>query len=282
MPPKIKQQQEVHKEPEDHLLWKFLNNEDLNLMDNMDPRKIEYFLAEKFNLLNYETDLRQACFLDYYVTQYWWARKEKSFNLEQTSSYFSIIYNLMENLKDKHYKIDENLDDFKLMLSVLNERIKLFSDQHLKDMISHLTITFFQNYKLYSYVINESQEEMSISKEIEVECPKLADLPYPAPLDEALPIEIYNKYILKIPDEPTEEEKKRKELENPDNIELPDEVVEQIHDKFEGLTLDDAKKIIFEVTNELVNELKTDMRLKIKNRETALVNEISKTKPKSK
>lgn len=36
---------------------------------------------------------------------------------------------------------------------------------------------------------------------IEVECPKPVNLPYPGSLDEAMPENIYNKFILKIPDE---------------------------------------------------------------------------------
>lgn len=264
----------------------------------MGLERVESFLAEKFHLKEYETDLKQACFLDYFLTQYWWARKENSFNLEQTSSFFSIAYNLMENLKDKGFNFEENLEDFKLMLSVLNENFRLFSDQHLKDIIKHFSLTFFQNTKLYLFVIQEVQSEIVVSKEILVECPKLPSLPYPAPLDEALPIDLYEKYILKIPEEPSEEEKLREELDKPENIVLPDEVLAQINDKFEGLSLDEAKKIIFEVTNEMVTELKVyfiflqilflniefifqdEMRIKIKNRESALLNELSKSTKK--
>ncbi|RNA24087.1 hypothetical protein BpHYR1_008910 [Brachionus plicatilis] len=280
MPAKNKTQQEIPKEPEDHLLWKYLAQEDLQAMENMDLAKLEFFLAEKFHLNEYETELKQACFLDYYLTQYWWARKEKSFNLEQVSSFFSIAYNLMENLRDKNFKFVDNLGDFNLMLSVLNERMRLFSDQQLKDMIKHFSVTFFQNTNLYLFVIEEEQNEIVVGKEIEVECPKLPSLPYPAPLDEALPIDLYEKYILKIPDEPDQEEKLRQELENPENIVLSDEVLEQIHDKFEGLGLDEARNIIFQITNELVTELKDEMRTKIRNREAALLNELAKSAKK--
>lgn len=57
------------------------------------------FFAELHKLDNFDIDLKQACFLDYYVTQYWWAAKQKKFNYEQTSTYFSLAYILMENLK---------------------------------------------------------------------------------------------------------------------------------------------------------------------------------------
>lgn len=81
-----------------------------------------------------------------------------------------------------------------------------------------------------------------------------------------MPENQFNKYILKIPDEPTPEELERLELEKPENIQVPDKVIEQIHSKFDGLSLEEAKRIIFEVTNELVTDLKVFIsKIKIKN-----------------
>lgn len=53
--------------------------------------------------------------------------------------------------------------------------------------------------------------------------------------------------------------------------------MEEIHSKFEGLSLDEAKKIIFEVTNELITDLKSDLKAKVKDRESALLNELTKS-----
>ena len=58
-------------------------------------------MAELLNLNNYEIDLKEACFLDYFVTQYWWAAKQQKLNHELTSSFFSIVYELMDNLRGK-------------------------------------------------------------------------------------------------------------------------------------------------------------------------------------
>ena len=58
-------------------------------------------MAELLNLNNYEIDLKEACFLDYFVTQYWWAAKQRKLNHELTSSFFSIVYELMDNLRGK-------------------------------------------------------------------------------------------------------------------------------------------------------------------------------------
>ncbi len=53
---------------------------------------------------------------------------------------------------------------------------------------------------MYEYVLNNEQEEIQVNKEILIELPKPLDMPYPPPLNEALPEELYNKYILKLPD----------------------------------------------------------------------------------
>lgn len=57
------------------------------------------YLAKLFGLSDYEIDLKTACFLDYYVTQYWWAAKQKQFNQDQVATYFTIAYLLMDNVK---------------------------------------------------------------------------------------------------------------------------------------------------------------------------------------
>ena len=62
----------------------------------------------------------------------------------------------------------------------------------------------------------------------------------------------YNFYHFK----PTPEELAKLALEKPENMQLNEEVITQIHQKFQGLSIEDAKKIIFEVTSELVNDLK--------------------------
>lgn len=41
-----------------------------------------------------------------------------------------------------------------------------------------------------------------------------------------------------------------------DTLKLTDEVIDEIQSRFAGISIDEARKIIFEVTNELVTELK--------------------------
>ncbi len=73
--------------------------EDAQKLETFAPDQIELYFSQLFNLNDYDTELRNACFLDYYLTQYWWASKQKQFNREQISIYFTAAYLLMENLR---------------------------------------------------------------------------------------------------------------------------------------------------------------------------------------
>lgn len=45
-------------------------------------------------------------------------------------------------------------------------------------------------------------------------------------------------------------------VEHKEQVELPVVVEDEIRSKFEGLTIDEAKQVIFEVTNEIISDLK--------------------------
>lgn len=97
--------------------------------------------------------------------------------------------------------------------------------------------------------------------QIAVELPKPVDTPYPPPLAEALPDEMHRKFILKIPDEvPVSDEQLKEEAESPERvIEAMDsnkELVDELQKRFEGISVEDAKRIILEVTNDLLADLK--------------------------
>jgi len=82
------------------LLWKHLSQDDLDTLEKSNLLQSEKHFAKVFNLTEYHVDLLQACFLDYYFTQYWWAR-ERKFSKEQISVYFSMVFILMDNIKGK-------------------------------------------------------------------------------------------------------------------------------------------------------------------------------------
>lgn len=255
------------------LLWKYLSQENIDQLEKINVKQAETMFAKIFALNDYQIDLLQASLLDYYFTQYWWAR-ERKFSNEQISLYFSVVYILMDNIKEKDMELNENMTQFIEIFS--NELTKIFNETESQIIVDHLNITFFQNYRIYQHALKQAREEIIVSKQIKVECPKLADLPYPPPLAEAMPEKMYKKYVLNLPDDPTAEELAKRALENPAHMIIEEDVASQIKAKFSGISIEDAKKIIFEVTNELVNDLKSEMKVKIKERESALINEVTK------
>lgn len=261
------------------LLWKYLKKKDVEQLENLIPFEIEKYIAELFNLNSYEIDLKEACYLDFYVTQYYWTTRQKKFNHELTSAFFTVAYELMNNLREKNLSLADIVHIYEKLLLEAND-CNVFPDDVLKNVITHLERTFFQQYKLYKYVINETQSEILIPKEIMIECPKPVEQHYPAPLDEAMSEQTYNKYVLKIDDDEEKIGHKSgtviEEDENQD-FEIKQELIDQISEKFSGLSIEDARKIIFEVTNEMVTDLKSDMKNKIKERESSLLNELEKS-----
>ena len=55
-------------------------------------------LAEAMSITGHLTDLKAATVLDYYVAAFWWG-KEQNFNVEQLSSFFTVVHTLLENIK---------------------------------------------------------------------------------------------------------------------------------------------------------------------------------------
>jgi hypothetical protein len=228
----------------------------INKFENqLNLEQIEKFFAQMMNVNDNETDLRESCFIDFYVTQFYWAKQTQQYNIEQISVYFTIIHTLLLNLKVKKMSLDDNLEALQQMLVESNHRKTTFSVDELKQIISHLATTFFQQYKIYLFVINNQQDEICVYKNIQVECPKPpVETLYPPPLNEAISDQYYNKYILKIPDPQEETEHVNNEL----NPEINDEILIKINEQFKDLSKEEAMKIIIEVTNEMVKNLKVN------------------------
>jgi len=265
-------------------LWKHLSLEDVKKLESMTPEFVEKHFSEMMNLNEYKTDLVHGSLVDFYLTHYWWAARTQSFNAEQISIYFSIVFTLLESLKEKKIKIKQNIIEFQNVLSQVNQNVKLFSNEQINVIAEAVFVSFFQHYKMYEFLAYEAQTEYVISKEITIECPIPSEIPYPPPLDEALPEQFYNKYILKINDEPvpsTEKESIKSEITEA-LPEINKEIETQIKTMFDGLSVEDAKKIIYEVTTEMVADLKVEMRKSLKEKENALIAEISKVPMKSK
>lgn len=60
------------------------------------------------------------------------------------------------------------IEELKTHLCDLSEKTKLYNDEQIKDILTHLSRTFFENHRVFEFVINEPQSEVVITKEVQI------------------------------------------------------------------------------------------------------------------
>lgn len=109
-------------------------------LENYVPFEVEKYFADQFKLVDYEIELKEACFLDYYVTQYWWAAKQKKYGHEITSAFFSLACDLMHNLKEKKMSFADNVLAYEAILIEANDS-KVFPENVIMEINTHIQRT---------------------------------------------------------------------------------------------------------------------------------------------
>ncbi|NXC08348.1 CBCO1 protein, partial [Orthonyx spaldingii] len=128
--------------------------------------KMEEFL----NFTQLKTSLEEAILLDYYTAGFWWA-KEMNFSLIQLSGFMDLLNFALENLRDKHMTLGDNLKELERAMAGIREtgseeRDNLnFSIEQAKAIIDFLVTSLFKHYKVYEYLFHGRREEPVISNE---------------------------------------------------------------------------------------------------------------------
>ncbi|XP_018432162.1 PREDICTED: uncharacterized protein C10orf107 homolog [Nanorana parkeri] len=167
---------------------------------------MEEFLAFK----DTQTNLKEAILVDYYVSGLCWG-KEKKFSSLQLTGFIGLLHFLMENIETKHLPLEENIRELASAMtgighSLLETKGKLsfFSVEEAKDIIDYLKMSLFQHYKLYECMFTLPRDQKVVGAEVVVEIAKPAETPFPAPLEEGVPYEMYAQFLaLPIPEEET-------------------------------------------------------------------------------
>ncbi|NXT74327.1 CBCO1 protein, partial [Zapornia atra] len=128
-------------------------------------------LEEFLNFKRLKTSLKEAILLDYYTAGFLWA-KEMNFSLIQLSGFMDLLNFLLENLRDKHMTLGDNLKELGRAMSGIGESdsersgdLNLFSIEEAKAVIDYLSISLFKHYKQYQYLFHSPGEEFVISNE---------------------------------------------------------------------------------------------------------------------
>ncbi|XP_014737839.1 PREDICTED: uncharacterized protein C10orf107 homolog [Sturnus vulgaris] len=132
-------------------------------------------MEEFLNLTQLKTSLKEAILLDYYTAGFWWA-KEMNFSLIQLSGFMDLLNFALENLSSERMTLGDNLKELERAMSGIGETeseergdLNLFSIEQAKSIIDYLVTSLFKHYKAYEYLFHSRREEPVISNEIEIE-----------------------------------------------------------------------------------------------------------------
>ncbi|XP_069140509.1 ciliary-associated calcium-binding coiled-coil protein 1-like isoform X3 [Argopecten irradians] len=263
-------------EKEGSLAYKVLSEDQCKTLLGQDVVEMQSTLCDIFKLHNYPTDLRDAGVLDYYTGACWWG-KEQGFTPQQLSGFFTVVHTLLDNVKEQHMAMVDNLKEFKKMLigidpeyqEIKSAGLDFFNTQQAKALTNYITSCLFQHYKLYELMFTQTQAEEIIGTDLEIETAKPASVPFPPPLDEGVTQETFASYIATPPPTPEPE------------VEEEDKGMEELDAKldtdiFSELTVEDVREVIESVAKELLNPLQSEIAAKLREKENILIGRINK------
>ncbi|XP_040293267.1 ciliary-associated calcium-binding coiled-coil protein 1 [Bufo bufo] len=197
---------------ENFSIGEFLSPSQINaLMEVEDVDEIQRLMEGCLNVEDPEMNLKEAVLVDYYVSGLCWG-KDRNFNLQQLSGLMGLLHLLMENLQDRRLSLEENILQLTRALtgigdSMLKDKGKLtvLNVDQAKDIISYFKISLFQHYRLYECMFTVPRDQIVVGAEQIIEIAKPAQAPFPVPLEEGIPCEIYSKFLSPpVPKEDTE------------------------------------------------------------------------------
>ncbi|XP_034291206.1 ciliary-associated calcium-binding coiled-coil protein 1 isoform X1 [Pantherophis guttatus] len=270
---------------EEVMAWRFLSFAEVSIMLEQDVAGVEKSLEEFLNLTHRLTSLKEAALLDYYVSGFWWA-KGLEFSSVQVGGFLTLLNLLLDNLETYHMTLEENIQELAstmagigLSNSEISGGFEFFTVDQAKAIINYVKSSLFQHYTLYEYLFHSPREEVVIGDEKVVELVKPSKMPFPAPLEEGLPSDIYFKFVALTAGEEEEEEEEEEEAKGPEGVlaEVPAE--EQVTvDPLMGYTIEDVRSLLGQLTNDLISNIQSEIYEKLQMQEDTYSTRIEKLK----
>ncbi|XP_006889121.1 PREDICTED: uncharacterized protein C10orf107 homolog [Elephantulus edwardii] len=258
----------------------FLSVDQISDLLTADLNGIQKKLEEVLNLRNVHTSLKEAILLDYYVSGFLWA-KEKDFSVTQYSQFMTLLDMLLHNLNTLHMSLKDSIKWLGEVMAEIgpshlgkNEEWNTFDITQANAIIDYLKISLFQHYKLYEFLFCGTREEILLGIEEVIEVVKSADSPFPGPLEEGISSDIYSAFI--VPQPPSDAE-----MTGLDPKQGPEEThgedVSEV-DALVGLTIEDIKSVLDQVTDDILITIQTEINEKLQIQEEAFNARIEKLK----
>lgn len=274
----------INKEPSGSFAWKVLLPSQINLLlQCKTAREMEEKMAECLGYTNYQVDLKQACLLDVFTIAFHWA-KQQGFDARQLSGFVTLLSSLLSNIKDKRMGKLENLRFLRECFSgigsdtpdVVPIPLYFFTSDHGKAVLDYLINSVIKQYSLFEYIHAEEQDELIVGTDLLVEvCPEV--MPYPAPLEEALPASTFEDVSLY---QQEKEERELKEKEASLTEQFTDAVLSEVEaseiEAVKTIPTTEIRKLIEKFTKEMILPAQIDIENKIKDRESSYMSKIAK------
>lgn len=181
-------------------MYSILSAEDTNELMNATIEDIEKKLISFLHIDDPTLNLKDGILLDYYVEAIIWA-KEQEFTSAKFSGFFTVLHEMIENIKEKHFTIQENIHHFRKYYSGIGlpnlqetEHIDCFNINESKKIITYFCTTLFQHYALYKYVFTYPQTEEFIGTQLKIATTNAIEGFFAPPLIEAVSESILEKY----------------------------------------------------------------------------------------
>ncbi|XP_025029622.1 ciliary-associated calcium-binding coiled-coil protein 1 [Python bivittatus] len=250
------------------MAWNFLSLAEVSIMLEQDVAGVQKSMEEFLNLKHRLTSLKEAALLDYYVSGFWWARGLE-FSSVQLGGFLALLNLLLDNLETRHMTLEENIQELADAMAGIGQAhseisggFEFFTVGQAKAIINYLKSSLFQHYALYEYLFHSPREELVIGDENVVELVKPANTPFPAPLEEGLPCDIYSTFVALTP----EEEDLTKEQEGAVLPEEPTEI-QGAADPLMGYTVEEVRLVLGQVTNEIISSIQSEIYEKLQMQE---------------
>ncbi|XP_055793845.1 ciliary-associated calcium-binding coiled-coil protein 1-like [Salvelinus fontinalis] len=242
--------------------WKLISHEQINTLLDLTVEQVQLQFEEILGLKNYQTCLKEAALLDYFVSGFWWAR-EMNYTCQQISFIMALLQVLLDNIREKQMPFVDNLNEFAKLMSGTRqspspEVDSLFDAEHAVCITDYLKCSLFQNYQLYEFLFNQPREELLLGEKRTIEVISSADCG--APLEEGMNTEDYLHYMTPV-DQQEEGQRSSQEEdgEGPAETGLQQEK-ENKATEFEGFNVQDVK----DLTNEMLGDLQAEFTEKLR------------------
>ncbi|XP_076153943.1 ciliary-associated calcium-binding coiled-coil protein 1 isoform X2 [Alosa pseudoharengus] len=275
--------------------WALQTLEQISLLRELTVDEVQLKFEDVLQFKNQQTCLKEAALLDYFVSGFWWA-KEMNFSSEQTSFVMALLQSSIDNISEKQMSFVDNFTEFGKTLIDLRKTPStdgdppLFDVEQAKSITNYFTSSLFQHYRMYEFLFSQSRDKKLLGMERRIEVIDAAELF--APLEEGMPVDVFQHYLApaqpESPEEAAKERRGEEEEEEKEEVGGTDErsegegergdTLEEKEEEEEKYSVEEVREVLREMTKEMMGNLQAEFTEKLRIQEESYTARIERLK----